>query len=215
MNSPTRRVLLTWVLGPALAGCATQGNDGAAVADPSFEHWCDSHLCDWRTDEGSYERTGTWHKKDLAVSFLDTPTTISQLLKLDGENAPCILFDTIADVVLEAQVSLALDFNDDGIPDIEQQIAVLHWQPVPFVVRAPVAYDGVRVSVTKNGTGRAVLAQMRVVVQPHCSGNPLTLDANSVCTVDAVCKSGRCEDGHCQPCSAGNCASLTPAPESE
>jgi hypothetical protein len=192
-------VLVAW-------GCADAGKDSEAL-DPSFDNWCDRNLCDWTTRQGQIAKVSTWHESDLGVSFVETPTEISQLLKLNAERAPCLLFDTIADVAPEADVSILIDFNDDGIPDDEQQVAVLRWKSVPFSVRAPVAYENVRVSVIKRGEGRAVLALMRVVSQSNCSSSPLPLDPNSKCSQDAVCSSGRCLEGRC--------TSLTPSASSE
>jgi hypothetical protein len=77
---------------------------------------------------------------------------------------------------------------------------------VPFPVRAPVAYEGLRLTVIKRGEGRAVLALMRIIPQHNCSGF-ITLDPNSSCSQDAVCRSGRCQDGRC--------TSLTPGAGSE
>jgi hypothetical protein len=166
-------------------------------SNPSFDEWCDQHLCEWETRQGAIAQVATWHQKDLAVSFEETPTEISQLLEHKQEGSLCFLFDTIADAAPGAEMSVVLDFNDDGFADLEQRISTLRWKSVPFPVRTPVAYDGLRLSIVKKGTGRAVLAQMRVAVQPECSGSPLTLGAGSRCSRNEVCTSGRCEQQHC------------------
>jgi hypothetical protein len=189
------------------AACSTGSEDSEATIDPSFDRWCDQHLCDWQTVQGSIEQAATWHQRDWAVNFLQTPTQISQRLAFTNESASCLAFDTIADVAHEARLSVELDFNDDGVADIEQQIPALSWKSVPFSVRTPVAYDGVRVNVIKRGTGRAILAQMRVVAQSDCTGQPLTLRVGSSCGSDEVCSSRHCEQGHC--------TSLTPGASSE
>jgi hypothetical protein len=191
-------VLVAW-------GCSDMGSEGSSL-DPSFDNWCDRNLCDWTTRQGQIAKVSTWHESDLGVSFVETPTEISQLLKLNAEHAPCLLFDTIADVVPEADVSILIDFNDDGV-DEEQQVSVLRWKSVPFPVRAPVAYESVRVSVIKRGEGRAVLALMRVVSQSNCTSSPLPLAPDSKCSQDAVCSSGRCLEGRC--------ISFTPSASSE
>jgi hypothetical protein len=187
-------------------GCADEGEKDA-LSNPSFDDWCDRNLCDWKTSQGRIEQARTWHTQDLAVSFVETPTEISQLLKFTAASGPCLEFDTIADVAPEAEVSILVDFNDDGFQDYEQQVSVLRWRSVPFVVRAPIAYDGVRLSVIKRGEGRAILALMRVVPRSSCSSAPLTLAHGSVCSQDAVCRSGHCQDGRC--------TSLTPDAGSE
>jgi hypothetical protein len=196
-------------------GCADGADDEAMASDPSFDNWCDKHLCDWLTEQGNIAQTSTWHSKDLAVSFLATPTKISQRLELKSDSARCLLFETIADVATEAQVALELDYNNDGIVDDHQQISALRWKSVPFVLNTPLAYDGLTLSVVKRGTGRAVLAQMRIVPRLECPGNPLLLKEDSVCSQNEVCTSGRCEGGHCQPCPNGGCTSFTPSASSE
>jgi hypothetical protein len=169
--------VLGWLLVPACVvsfACGAYGSSkDDSTADPSFECWREQHLCDWQTVQGEIEKTPTWHERDLGVSFLQTPTEISQLLESDTGGAPCLLFDTIADVAPEALMSLVLDFNDDGSPEIEQQISALRWKSVPFLLRAPDNYDRVRLSVIKRGSGHAVLAQMRVVPQSNCGGQAL------------------------------------------
>jgi hypothetical protein len=195
--------------------CADGADDRAAAENPSFDVWCDKHLCDWSTESGAIAQTSTWHKQDLAVSLLDTGTKISQKLKLSSDSAKCILFDTIADVAPLAQVALELDYNNDGIIDDSQQIPALRWTSVPVVLNTPLAYDGLTLSVVKGGNGRAVLAQMRIVPQLDCSGDPLPLKEDSVCSQNEVCVSGRCEGGHCQPCPSGGCPPFTPSASSE
>jgi hypothetical protein len=199
MSSQGARRSLGWLACALICACAN-GDDAAGSdfpANPSLDLWCDEHLCDWETRQGAIARVGTWHEGDLAVSFERTPTEITQLLESKHEESVCFLFDTIADAPAEARMSLVLDFNDDGIPDITQQFSALRWRSVPFPVRTPVAYDSLRLSVIKEGTGRAVLAQMRVVPQRDCSGRPLTLGADSICSRDEVCTSGRCEQQRC------------------
>lgn len=182
-----------------LGACADAANDSYTPLNPSFDQWCDQHLCDWETRQGAIAQVGTWHSKDLAVSLEQTPTEISQLLEHKQEESVCLLFDTIADAAPEARLSLVLDFNDDGVPDFEQQFAGLRWKSVAFPVRTPIAYQSLRLSVIKQGTGRAVLAQMRVIEQASCSGAPLRLRAGSRCDRNEVCSSARCELGLCAP----------------
>lgn len=195
------------VLAALLAlGCgASDEASSDFTSNPSFDDWCDRNLCDWTTTRGRIEQASTWHDEDLGVSFVETPTEISQLLDLSAERATCLLFDTIADVVPSAEVSILMDFNDDGIQDDEQKIPAVRWKSVQFVVRTPVAYEGMRLNVIKRGEGRAVLALMRVVSQSNCT--PLTLRDGSKCSQDAVCVSGLCQEGRC--------TSLTPGASSE
>ncbi len=189
-------------------GCASEdAKDGLSPANPGFDDWCERNLCDWTTTQGRIEPARTWHANDLGVSLIETPTEISQLLEKSVEDSGCLLFDTIADVAPEAEVSIMLDFNDDGFVEREQTFSGVRWRSVTFPVRTPVAYQGLRVSIIKRGQGRAVLALMRVVAQSNCTSAPLTLKDGSKCSQDAVCKSDRCVEARC--------TSLTPSVGSE
>jgi hypothetical protein len=203
-----------WLLVGALLG-ACADSDEASGDNPSFDDWCDDHLCAWQTVTGRVAPTGTWHRQDLAAEFLDSPTEITQVIAPKLPSPPCLQFDTIADVGPEAFMSLKVDFNDDGSWEVEQQITDLSWQSVPFTVRAPGLYLKLRVSVIKEGRGRAVLAQLRMVPRSYCVGAPLNLKDGSACSQDAVCASGHCLEGYCQSCDGDACMSLTPAPRSE
>jgi hypothetical protein len=217
MRAKLRTTRLTWICSAALPllGCADGADDGPSVGNPSLDNWgCGNRLCDWDTS-GSVEKTSTWHKRDLGASFLESNAQISQHVVIDEDNGSCIVFDTIADLVPEALVYLHIDFNDDGVRDVTQQITGSRWQSMPFVVRTPVAYDGLRLSIVKEGTGHAVLAQIRLLTRFTCGGDPFTLAEDSLCSANEVCTSGRCEGGHCQPCADARCTSLTPARSSE
>jgi hypothetical protein len=217
MQEKLRMTRLTWIFSGALPlfGCAGADDAAASVGNPSFDHWgCENSLCDWNTS-GSIEQTSTWHKHDLAVAFLEENAQIWQHIEIDEDNGSCIVFDTIADVAPEALVYLHVDFNDDGVRDLRQQITGSGWQSKPFVARTPVAYDGLRLSIVKEGTGHAVLAQIRLLARFNCAGAPFTLAEDSLCSSNEVCTSGRCVASHCQPCTDGSCTSLTPARSSE
>lgn len=191
-----------------LLACAAGDDEKSdSPANPSFDDWCERNLCDWMTRQGRIEPAATWHAHDLGVSLIETPTEISQLLEKPVEEGGCLLLDTVADVAPEADVSILLDFNDDGFVEKQQAISAVRWRSVQFPVRTPVAYQGLRVSVVKRGKGRAVLALMRIVRQSQCESAALTLAPGSKCSQDAVCDSGRCLEGRC--------TSLTPGAGSE
>jgi hypothetical protein len=61
--------------------------------------------------------------------------------------------------------------------------------------------------VRKEGTGRAVLALLRLTPMASC-GDPPMFENGSRCTTDAVCESGHCIDASCQSCPAEGCIGL-------
>jgi len=188
----------------AIAGC-----DEELIDDATFRLWCGNSLCSWKLDEGSVRQAPTWHKNDLGVELVDAPTTISQDLK---GTAKCLAFTTIADVDPSAQVSVAIDFNGDGVIDWEQPIAATKFKESKTEVTSPrtaVATTPPRIFLKKKGTGRAVLAQIRLQGHSRCTAPPLRLKdlpLASACSHAAddkepsECKSGVCCEGICAEC---------------
>jgi hypothetical protein len=193
-----RKLFSLFLVTLAFAACVEDN----LVNNPSFDLWCGKSLCGWQTDYGRIERVGTWHSKDYGVSFRDNPTQISQLLSEDTEFVGCMRFDLIADADPRAQLSLVLDFNDDGKEEFEQRIPDVRWQSLQFVVRTPASYDSVRFILRKQGPGRAVIAQLRVVDEyGACEDSPpLRIAAGGSCSSDASCLSGLCADSVCSDC---------------
>lgn len=173
------------------------------VEDATFRMWCgDDRLCAWNLDTGHIRRAPTWHKNDPGVELLDTPTAISQVV---DKSAKCLAFTTIADVDPSAQVTVAIDFDDDGSIDYEQPIVAVGFRSVKTQVTAPVRYDGFRIVITKKGTGRAVLAQIRIQSSGECTAPPMRVRdrlLGSPCSQGEPneCRSGVCCEGICAEC---------------
>jgi hypothetical protein len=178
--------------------------DMSAVDDPSFDRWCGDKLCNWQLDDGNIERVGTWSRWDWAVAFTETPTQISQLQTRNADS--CLQFDMIADVSASARMALRLDFGDDGMIDFEQQIPAAAWRSLSFQVPTPADHGRVRYILNKQGTGKAVVAQIYVSNQPACSSRPVLLPDGSGCSAALACESGLCADGQCYRCSERGCA---------
>jgi hypothetical protein len=144
------------------AGCGA-ADSSAIVDNSSFDRRCVETLCDWE-EAGSVIATRTWHRQDLAVSFESQGAEISQLVEQPGFG--CFLFDTIAEVDVLARLTLYVDF-DDGSRQT-QQLVPAGWRSVSFTFVTPPSYQSVRFTVRKEGTGKAVLAQLRVVGLSSC-----------------------------------------------
>lgn len=191
-------VLLVLPIAALVAAC-----DDDLLEDATFRMWCgDDRLCAWNLDTGHIRRAPTWHKNDPGVELVDTPTAISQVV---DKTSRCLKFTTIADVDASAQVTVAIDFDDDGSIDYEQPIAAVGFRAVSTEVTAPIRYTGFRVVITKKGTGRAVLAQIRIQSGSDCTAPPLRLRdrlLGSPCTQGEPneCRSGVCCEGVCAEC---------------
>jgi hypothetical protein len=174
---------------------------GELIGDPSFDRWCGEMLCNWELNEGRIERVQTWHAHDYAVGLMETPTTLSQLSEED--TADCLRVDMIVDTEERAQLSLELDFNDDGTADVTRPIPALRWKRMSFDIYAPERYAKVRFIVRKLGEGRAVLAQLRARESSGCTGPRVELRAQgsgAACSEAAQCSLGLCTDGRCSSC---------------
>ena len=199
-----------------VAGC-----DGL-VADPNFHTWCGDQLCSWKLESGHIQKAATWHPKDFGVELLDSDdrshiTAISQLV--DG-SPKCLEFSVIADVAAEAQVSVSVDFDADGTVEYDQPIAALGFHEQKAQITAPVGYVGMKIAITKKGSGRAVLAQMDIKEATNCTAQPRQLLPQIIGTTCSpygngatTCLSGICCEGVCAECCL--IPHLPPAPSYE
>jgi hypothetical protein len=209
MRTSLRFCVLTLVV---LACAVLSAGCDDIIVDPNFHTWCGDQLCSWKLESGQIRRAPTWHPKDYGVELLDSTdashvTAISQISKFSPQ---CFEFSTVADVAPEAQVTIGVDFNNDGTIDFEQPIAAIGFREQKTQVTAPLDYAGLRFVITKKGAGRAVLAQMDVQSSTSCTAKPVELKGQSLgssCAFSgSVCLSGICCDGVCAEC----CVSPTP-----
>jgi hypothetical protein len=203
MKTARSRTTRLFVLALAvLAGVLATGCEDV-VKDATFRTWCGENLCEWTTEEGSIRRAPTWHRKDFGVELVDAPTVISQTT---DKTPRCLEFTTIADVDPAAQVTIGLDFDDDGSIDHEQPIAATGWRESKTLVTTPLAFSKIRFVIAKKGVGRAVLAQMRVQASDSCTAAPVQLrdlPLGAPCAASAggaECTSGACCEGLCAEC---------------
>jgi hypothetical protein len=199
--TPISRVTLIAVAAAAVAalGADCEGN---VVQDPTFRDWCGDSLCDWTLDSGKIARVPTWNEDDFGVSFVDVGTQISQVTS--ESQAACLLFTTTADIDPSAQMLLLVDFDNDGTIDFKGPLGATQWRQVQAEITAPPRYSGITFHILKQGTGAAVLAEMRVVSTTGCvappSISPLLL--GEPCTADTQCSSGLLcsSDNRCAQC---------------
>jgi hypothetical protein len=194
------------VLAAAAAAMATLGADcdGDVVQDPTFRDWCGDTLCAWTLESGKIARAPTWSTTDLGVAFVDQGTAISQVT---AENqATCLLFTTTADIDPTAQMTLTVDFDNDGTTDVTQALGATDWHRVQTLIATPAGYDGITFRLTKAGTGAAVLAEMRIQSTTGCVPAHATTPRSlgEACAYATDCSAGLfCSDaGICAQCSA-------------
>ncbi len=187
------------------------------IKDPNFHTWCGVQLCSWKLESGEIRKAPTWHKNDTGVELLDSNaashvTAISQVVK--GTTYKCLEFSVIADVAAEAQVYLQVDFGADGTAEYEQQIAAVGFRVQKTQITAPAHYTGIKFTLAKRGSGRAVLAQMDVKSVTTCTAPRVELKKQALgtkCALVAIdqsalsyeneaCSSGVCCEGVCSEC---------------
>lgn len=192
---PSRLALLSFV---ALGGMgATQSCSGDLLGDPSFDLWCGPDLCSWDIETGAVEKVATWHASDSGASLVGGVVAISQFSDATASDADCIRFSLTADVEPGAQLSVEMDFFDDGSIEVSHPMASDDFNEVSYTVNPPEDFDGIRFRVRKVGEARAVLAQIRAQAVPNveCPDAPVAVTGRpdgSDCELDGECASGHC-----------------------
>ncbi len=199
------------VLFAAATGITSLGDDceGDIVNDPTFRDWCGTSLCSWTVDVGQIAPVPTWNADDLGVSFVASPTQISQVTS--ESDATCILFTTVADIDPNAQMTLLVDFDNDGTIDFTAPLGATEWEKVQSEITAPAGYNGITFHIRKEGKGTAILAEMRIQSTTGCTAPAVTLTnvaLGDACQSDSECSSGVCDTewgtGICAQCSGAH-----------
>lgn len=208
----TSRILV--VTGGILLAATIAACDDDLIDDATFRLWDGDKLASWTLEQGSVRKAPTWHPNDYGVELVDTPTMLSQVSK-SSSHPSCIAFTTMADVDPTAQVWLGIDFNADGTIDVEQPIAATNFHKSENLITAPTLYEALRFVISKKGTGRAVLAEIRALADTRCTGVPPEVHPQALGTrcgsgdqcASAVCCAGGC--GECceagAACGSGTC----------
>lgn len=179
-----------------LTGSAESCGPEHVIEDSGFDLWCGEALCSWELEQGSVQRSPSWHSSDPAVELSGESVAISQLSEKGWPEVECIRFEMLADFDEDARVVLELDFYDDGLVDLQQDLAQVRWEPIVHRFRAPVGYRGVRIRLKKSGAGRARIAQLEATSADQCPDSPIALPKKAEgarCAEDEECASGLCE----------------------
>jgi hypothetical protein len=190
--------------------------DGDIVQDPTFRDWCGASLCSWKTDFGQIQRVATWNQEDFGVSFLDNGAKGTEISQVTSENqATCILFTSVGNIDPTADLTVSVDFDNDGTIDYTAPLDAATWHKVRSEITAPSSYQGITFYVRKNGTGTAVLAEMAIQSTSGCTASPPRLQnlrLGETCSSTAQCAQGLLcpepADGGLQFC--GQCTLQSP-----
>lgn len=193
----------------SLNGC----DEPDLLKDPTFQSWCGDTLCAWTTEHGAVRKVPTWHELDYGIAFVSTGTRISQVV---SRPATCLKFTAVGNVDPSAQLTVDLDFNNDGSVDFTYVVPAAQWERFEMDLTAPVHYDTFKFTITKKGGGTAQLAEMRLQDASSCANSPPIalhdLAFARECNADNECTSGICQRMPCVlfGCGTARCAECDP-----
>lgn len=205
-----RHLAFIGLLAIALCGCDEPQD---LIRNALIDRWCGNRPCNWEV-KGKIARVGTWDAHDYAIRFVSDHAQISQLNSNVGagdsdaghfeQDQDCYKFTMLAKIEHGARLYLELDFLDDGVIDVSEQIAESNWDYHQFTIRPPSWYHGVRFILRKDSSGYAALAQLSAETDPDCGDAPVDLGgrpAGAPCENDEQCTIGGCSSsGYCGGC---------------
>ena len=144
----------------SVSGCDFSSD---VLEDIGFQQWDGDQLLQWDIVEGEVRRIGTWHKHDYAVELVGASVVLTQVSDPEdtGPIEGNLRIELVADIDEAVDVTLEVDTDDDGNPELVEAVTQ---RDFAFVEWGVYAEGGpVRVTITKEGAGRAVLSQLRVI----------------------------------------------------
>ncbi len=170
---------------------------GQITRDQGFDLWCGDVLCTWKLERGEIKKVGTWNKNDSGVEMIGTDVAFEQLTPVTSGDTTCIRFELISNVEETAEVRLNIDVYGDGSVEHSERIPTSRWKPLAYLIPIRAPFGGVRFEITKQGAGKAVVAQLQAeTASGQCEGFtevvPAPAPLGGVCSTDAQCTSGMC-----------------------
>jgi hypothetical protein len=189
----------------ALSACSMSGDLFEPIE--TLDSTCAEVLCGWETRQGAVTPSSSWHEHQRAVLLEGTPAEISKRYPF-LKNIDCLSFGFLADIASDAQLTVELDFNDDGRVDTSAAVPAVRWRRFELGLRAPPEFGALRITLRKQGPGQVRIASLVIDSKlESCSTvAPTRLGDDATCSTDATCASGRCVLGQCASCPAGGCA---------
>ena len=158
--------------------------------------WCGDALCEWEVTTGEIQRAPTWHERDYGVELVGDTAEITYT---DSTvDSVCIEFELIAYMEYRGQLSLGLDFWNDGTVDYWESIPRSNWERQKLLLPAPSGYKGIRIVIRKEKEGRVVLGQFNAYTSydaqksKECQQLDFPAPNGYMCEGDEDCLSGAC-----------------------
>lgn len=146
--------------------CSAQDCHNHLIDDNGFDLWCGEDLCAWEVERGDIAQVATWHEADPGVALVGDDVAITQLSPEQGFGVDCVQLDVVADIDADTQVSLEMDFEDDGDTDAVRVFPASRWEPIEYIEHASEPFHRVRFRIHKKGPGRAAFAQIEAIECP-------------------------------------------------
>src|SRR5690348_4593109 len=93
---------------------------GQAIRDDGFDLWCGEDLCAWKIERGAVKRVPSWNEGDSAVELIGGDAAIEQLSPFNVSDGSCLVFDLVANVEDNAEVSVNVDVQGDGTVELSE-----------------------------------------------------------------------------------------------
>ena len=159
------RFIPTILLAGAVSSQLGATDCGNVLRDSSFDLWCGDQLCAWKVERGDAKRVATWHEADSGVELVGDDVAIEQLSPVNSHDGSCIKFDLVANVEDNAEVYFNVDVQSDGVLEMHERLPTSHWKQLTYNIFVAAPYDGIRFELTKQGAGKAVLANIGASLQ--------------------------------------------------
>jgi hypothetical protein len=155
-----RTLLLALLL--SSTGCSSNELD-----NPSFDLSCGGNACGWDVEQGITRQVATWNDHDKGLELVGNPVTISQAVS--GPLDCSLEVELFGNVASNAELTVSLDAGDDGTLDYSVTVSALDWESEVVRLGGPSNGDAWRLSITKRGSGKVVLAH--VFAEQDCGGD--------------------------------------------
>ena len=191
----------TWILVALLGATLGAEECGGAPEDllrnPGFDQWCMGQPCAWDVVEGDAVEVTTWHELDRGVALIGESAVLEQ--RISGEwdasaNPRCFLIELTGSIATE--VTIGLDFDDDGIDDWSARVGGQPWTTHQLELTPPQFYGDLVFRLVK-GEGPTKIGHVRLIDEPDldaCPFEPVHVPwpLGFPCDADDECGTGHC-----------------------